>query len=302
MSSSRPQTFMTLAEDAGGPIVAADWIGKLFMLGRAAERWSRARAHSQLVVVLSVPVRDFAAVLVGCGWMSATRTPALPPVHAVLEGLAAGTPVRVVSQTKVFTERFGGIDGKGLALLGSKWQIDKLQAVAALPSIDEPRKRPLPQPGVISRMTGLVSDWATRIGAPPQDLALVGAVTRLNCDIAAYVGRGEGLEAIANILLPREPRAVTWSTRVWKAAHLDEELPPSGVRAVVLDGAPATRYLSAIETPVVVSVLDRSVADETVPENVMNYRNTRGEPVSLERSLRWTPPAGVEALAFEVPL
>jgi hypothetical protein len=71
---------------------------------------------------------------------------------------------------------------------------------------------------------------------------------------------------------------------------------------VVLDGASAARYLPAIEAPVVVSIVDRSIADESVSESVMNYRNARGEPVSLERDLRWKVPAGVEALGFEVPL
>lgn len=300
-SQDQPPAFMTLAEDAAGPIVAADWIGRFFMLGRFTERWSRSHADSQLVVVLSVPVRDFAAVLVGCGWMSSTPAPTLSPVREVLAGLSNGAPVRVVSQTKVFTERFGGIDTRGLAQLGSKWQIDKLRAVVSLASIDVPRKQFIPEPGVISRLTGLDKDWAARICSPPQDLALVGTLTRFSEDLAAQLGRGEGLESIANILWPADPRAVTWSTRTYPAAHLDEEFPPVGARAVVLDGAPATRYLPAIEAPVVVSVLDRSIADESVPEIVMNYRNTRGEPVSLERDLHWTPPAGVEALAFEVP-
>lgn len=86
------------------------------------------------------------------------------------------------------------------------------------------------------------------------------------------------------------------------SAHLDDVDLPVGLRAVVLDGATPTRYLAGIETPVVVAVLDRSVADTTVPELVMNYRNTRGEHLSLQRDLQWTPPTGVEALAFEVPL
>ena len=297
----RPPVFLSLAE-ADGPTLAADWIGRLFMLGRFAERWARSRAGSQLVIVLSVPVRDFAAVLLGCGWMSATEAPTLAPVGAVLAGLPGGTPVRVVSQTKIFTEHFGGIDARGLAHLGSKWQIDRLQAVAPLASIDTPRQRPMPEPGVISRLTGLDQDWARRLCSPPGDLAFVGTLTRLNEDFAAQLGRGNDLEPIANILLPVGPRAVTWSTMTYAASRLDEELPPAGVRAVVLDGAPATRYLSAIEAPVVVSVLDRSIADHSVAEIVMNYRNTRGTPVSLERDLNWTPPSGVEALAFEVPL
>ena len=80
----RPSAYMMLAEDPLGQVVAADWIGKFFMLGRLAARWSRAHADIQLVVVLSVPVRDFAAVLVGCGWMTATAEPSIPPVREVL--------------------------------------------------------------------------------------------------------------------------------------------------------------------------------------------------------------------------
>jgi hypothetical protein len=71
---------------------------------------------------------------------------------------------------------------------------------------------------------------------------------------------------------------------------------------VVLDGAAATKYLPAIEAPVVVSMIDRSIADDSVPESVISYRNMRGEPVSLEHGLHWKPPAGVEVLGFEVPL
>lgn len=299
-----PSTYMTLAEPDAGTVVAADWIGKLFLLGRFAQRWSRSHvADRQLVIVLSVPGRDFAAVLVGCGWMSATPAPTLPPVREVLAGLSIGAAVRVVTQTKVFTERFGGIDARGLAHLGSMWQVDKLQAVVPLASIDVPRKQHIPKPGAISHLTGLDRDWAARICSPPQDLALVGVQTCLSEDLKVLLGQsGGGLELITNILLPAAPRAVTWSTRTYSAAHLDEELPLPGVRAVLLDGAPATRYMSAIEAPVIVSVLDRSVVDESVPEIVMNYRNTRGESVSLERELHWIPPVGVEALAFEVPL
>lgn len=302
VAQHRIPVLLTLAEDAHGPALAGDWIGRLFMLGRFAEHWSRSHADRQLVIVLSVPVRDFAAVLVSCGWMSATSAPILAPVCEVLAGLPTGTPVRVVSQTKVFTERFGGIDARGRAQLGAKWQVDKLQAVVPLSTIDRPRAQLISEPGVISRLSGLDRDWAARVCSPPQDLALVGTLTRLREDFAAQLGRDGDSEPIENILLPAGSRAVTWSTRVYATAHLDEELPPADVRAVVLDGAPATRFLSAVESPVVVSVLDRSIVDESVAEMVMNYRNTRGVPLSLARDLQWTPPLGVEALAFEVPL
>jgi hypothetical protein len=209
----------------------------------------------------------------------------------------------VVTRSKVLAERFGGVNvAKDRARFGTDWQIDKLRAVIPLESLETPRSQPIPEPGVISRLTGIDKDWSARLCSPPQDLALVGTLKWLDEDLTAFLGKGDKREAVANILLPVAPRAATWSTRIYPASQLDVELPPAGVRAAVLDGAAATKYLSAIEAPVVVSVMDRSIADESVPESVISYRNMRGEPVSLEHDLRWKPPVGVEVLGFEVPL
>lgn len=302
-------TYLTLAEDAAQPALAEDWIGKFVMLGRMAALWSREHPESQLVVALSVPVRDFAAVLVGCGWMSASAAPFIPPVVDVLETLPRHAPVRVVTQSRggtpsrVFTERFHAIDiEKNRAGIGWGWQIDKLRAVVPLKGIDTARSQLAPEPGVFSKLTGMQKDWAARLCSPPQDLALVGTLKALSEDLTAYIGRGNEREPIANILLPEHPRAATWSTRIYPANQLDVGLQSADLRAALLDGASAVKYLPTIATPVVIAVLDRSVADVSVPEQVMNYRNTRGEPVSLEHDLRWKPPAGVEALGFEVPL
>jgi hypothetical protein len=298
-----PLTYMTLAEDPLGQVVAADWIGKLVMLGRLAARWSRAHADSQLVVVLSLPVRDFAAVLVACGWMTATAPPSIPPVSEVLAGLPLHAPVRVVTRSKVLAEHFGGVNAaKGRARFGTDWQIDKLRAVVLLDSLDTPRSQSIPKPGVISKLTGMDKDWSARLCRPPQDLALFGTRKWLEEDVTAFLGRGDERELIADILLPVGPRVATWSTRILPTSRLDEEPLLSGVRAVVLDGAAPTKYLAAMEAPVVISIIDRSIADESAPEWVINYRNVRGEPVSLERDLHWKPPVGVEVLGFEMPL
>src|SRR5262245_56293495 len=106
----RRRGVVTLAENATGPAWAAPWIGHLVVLGSRARRWSFSHPGRQLVIAVSVPARDFAAVLIGCGWMMAAPAPKLEPVRQAVTSLTPGTPVRVVTQTTIVTERFGGVD------------------------------------------------------------------------------------------------------------------------------------------------------------------------------------------------
>jgi hypothetical protein len=133
----RSTTYLTLAEAALGPCVAEEWIGKFVMLGRLVACWSRTHVDSQLVVVLTVPVRDFAAVLVACGWMTATAAPDIRPVREVLADLPLHAPVRVVTQSEVLMEHFGGLNvAEDRVRFGTEWQIDRLRAVLPLGSPD----------------------------------------------------------------------------------------------------------------------------------------------------------------------
>lgn len=47
----------------------APWIGPIVALGAMARRYVAQLNDRQLVIALSVPQRDFAAVLLGCGWI-----------------------------------------------------------------------------------------------------------------------------------------------------------------------------------------------------------------------------------------
>jgi hypothetical protein len=108
---------------------------------------------------------------------------------------------------------------------------------------------------------------------------------------------------IASLLMPKLGRVATWYTRVYASAKLADQLPiPEDVTAVILDGNGAIKYLGQIEAPVVICVLDRSVADQTSAELVTQLRNSHGEPLSLAGDIGWRPPTGVEALAFTVAL
>ncbi|MFF0284293.1 hypothetical protein ACFYSW_28770 [Rhodococcus aetherivorans] len=275
------------------------------MLGSRAARWPKSHPGQQLIITVSVPARGFAAALIGCGWMMASAAPELPPVQEVAASLPAGTPVRVVTNSKIIAEQFRGVDiARGrLILSGGSWQLDKVRAMTALPGLDEPRRQPLPEPGAISQWAGLAADWTARLCRPQADLALIGTLKWLREDIGGFLARGDELEPVANILLPEDPHAASWSTALYGAAHLENELPlRKDLQAVVLDGGAATKYLPAIETPVVLAVLDRSVSDESAAEMVVQYMNNRGESLSVEHDVRWASPRGIEALGFWVPL
>ena len=120
--------------------------------------------------------------------------------------------------------------------------------------------------------------WDARLALPAADLAIVGTMAWLREDLDAYIVReGDDLpsSSIGAILMPKMERVATWFTRLYASARLSDCLPlPQELSAVILDGNGAIRYLAEIEAPVVICVFDRSVADETAAELVIQLRNT----------------------------
>ncbi|WP_369046797.1 hypothetical protein [Sinomonas sp. P10A9] len=175
-----------------------------------------------------------------------------------------------------------------------------------MPELEVWGRTPRPEPGSVGQWAHLDEDWDARLAAPAADLAIVGTITWLQEDFDARLGRdGDGMSPtpIHDLLLPDTAKLGTCFTRTYTSAHLAEQIPlPQEVRAVILDGSAAVKYLQSIETPLVICVLDRSVADETASEILVQLRNSRGEPVSLLQDLVWPAPLGIEALAFTVPL
>ena len=181
----------------------------------------------------------------------------------------------------------------------------------------------------MSRLARIGDTWDARLLSARPDLGIVGTRTWINEDLDAFMSvegddcqpsaalledlakaaeKGRpyrvsiGHGSLRDVVLPESPTASSSLTRIFASSRFAEHLPlPSSLRGVVLDGSGAIKYLGEIETPVVVCILDRSVADETASELVVQMRNSRGEPVSM-KDLGWRPPMGVEALAFTVAL
>lgn len=302
--------LLELSESAEEPGRASQWIGPLLALGLRAARYSRKFHGRQLVIVLSVPRRDFAASLIGCGWVLASEAPAQQSPLEALRALEPGQPLRAVNSCQVITGKFSSLDERvqppRAQFAGSSWSVDGIRALAALTEYDQPERAPRPEPGSIGHMAGLDLSWDTRLAKPAADLAIVGTLAWLKADFGAHLARADDSlpsSRIGSLLMPKVERSATWYTRLYASANLADQLPiPKDVVAVILDGNGAIKYLVEIETPVVICVLDRSVANETAAELVIQLRNTRGEHLSLSQDIGWRPPAGVEALAFTVAL
>lgn len=316
----------------------APWIGPMLALGTRASRYAAAHTGRQLIVALSVPRRDFAATLIACGWVMARSAPApgVPSAVDAIRELEAGALIRVVTAREVILDRFNRLNEAAnpprVHLSGSQWQINRIRAVAVAADTDRelPVRMNRPHLGAMGRLAHLDDTWDVRLVSPSVDLGIVGTRRWLDDDLDAFLSReGDvhqppkalvedlakatekgkpykvsfGHGSLLDLVLPESPRASTAFTKMYASSRFDEKLPlPSSLRAVVLDGSGAIKYLGEIETPVVMCILDRSVADETAAEMIVQLRNNRGELVSIIGDLGWRPPAGVEALAFTVPL
>lgn len=309
-SPNSGRTRLVLSEDPDQPGRAARWIGPLLALGTRAARHHRSGGDRQLVITISVPRRDFAAALIGCGWVLASDAPALLDPLDALRAMEPGQPLRVVNNRAVITGVFSSLDETvcppRAQFAGSRWRVDGIRALAALLELDNPEREPRPEPGSVEHMAHLDLAWDARLALPAADLAIVGTLKWLEQDFDAYLAKESDVlppSSIRSLLKPKATKSATWYTRLFSSARLADHLPlPKDLNAVILDGNGAIRYLGEVEAPVVICVLDRSVADETSAELVTQLRNTRGEPLSPSDDLGWPPPGGVEALAFTVAL
>jgi len=310
-TNSSPQTQrLAIAEDREGPFQAAPWIGPLVALGSRVSRYVDEHPERQLVVVISLPRRDFGAVLVGCGWVMASKAPVLASPIELLRSAEPGVAIRAVNEQYVVSGTFGSLDELATPpranFAGSGWQVDKIKALALVDGPVPSSRSTRPEVGSVGRLARLDTHWEARLARPAADLAIVGTMTWLKEDLAAFVSREEDLAdptAIVDLLLPDASKLATWFTRMYAASGFADELPlPADVDGVILDGAGAIKYLGDVEAAAIICILDRSIADETAAETVVQIRNSRGEPISISEDLRWRAPAGVEALAYTVAL
>ncbi|NEW42775.1 hypothetical protein GV793_28225 [Nocardia cyriacigeorgica] len=290
-------------------MAAAPWIGAFVVLGARLRRYRSKLGDRQLVVAVSVPRRDYAAALIGAGWVLSGPPPNLDEPIEVFRSASSSTYLRGVTDNRIVTGAFSWLEenrSDPRVLVGGKLlRVERFKAVAALemetPSIDGY----LPSPGFLAEFTGASGTWLERLAAPPMDLALVGTAKWLCEDLESFVGNAAEPTAegtpLCTYVLPDGKRAPTWSTLVVPSARLgDGEMLPESCTTVILERYSAIKYLNDVTAPIVVCIVDRSIADESAAEKIIEARLRNSRPISVVRDLCWIPPQAVEALAFAI--
>lgn len=305
----RNQVLLGLADTADSDPVVTQWVGTLVALGARLARSLEDFGGRQLIVAISVPTRQFAATLVGVGWTLSRppRTEDVDPL-VVLREAQPHEHFRAVNASDVISGKFLGLDeshDKPRVRLAGTWSLEHLRALARVAAPDPAERMKRPELGSLGRMTGIDRDWDRRLVAPAADLAIIGTKSWIQDDLSAFIARGEDPdgEPLETLLLPLGNDSATWFTRIYSSAKLTEQLPlPDDVVLSILDGYGAIKYLNEVTSPIVVCVVDRSVADESAAELLLEARLANSRGISLLRDIGWSPPRGVESLGFTVAL
>lgn len=310
-SPKPPRKLLGLADQPGEPMVVEPWIGPFVALGSLLRRYLSRLDGRQLVLAVSVPRRDYVAALIGSGWMLSSSAPALDEPLAVFEASDRSTYLRAVTDKLIITGQFSRVEahssGTRVFTGGKLFPADRYRAVSVLDGDVKSTVSEVPAYGYLAELTKTETTWLDRLAAPPMDLALVGTSKWLREDLQAVIGDGASVgdsgTTLGTYVLPYDDNAATWSTPIISAARLGEgEVLPESCLAVVLDRYSAIKYLNDITAPIVVCIVDRSVADESAAETILEARQNNSRPVSCVDELRWSPPTAVEALAFTVAI
>lgn len=308
-ATGRPKVTLGIADSAGDPLTCDPFIGAFVSLGSLLRRYLPNLDGRQLVVAISVPRRDYAAALVGAGWMLSAPAPQLGEPTETLRAIKQGAHVRAVTRDKIVFGAFTCLDetrSPSRVLTGGKQlMLSSLEAVAEVPDIRESTSGAVPKSGYLAELTSTTATWRQRLAAPPTDLVMIGTTKWLLEDLSALIGSSSAEDdsaALSNYVLPDVPKAASWATALISSARLRETNPiPADCRAAILDRYGAIKYLDEITVPIVVCIIDRSVADDSAAELVVQARVANSQPIDLT-SLRWQCPLGFEALAFTVAL
>lgn len=314
---SRKNGFF-LSERPYESFAAGEWIYQLVALGSRLSKYINFVESEQVIVVISVPSREFVAALIAYGWvLEKPVRPRMLPLE-VIRLAQPGEIVRLVNKEEVVCGRFDRIDclkesgtGARVIVSGHKWAVERLSAAAIVANAPvgdgELRRKKL---HLLRNNLSAVDDndrWDRWLATMSEDIAIIGPKKRLNADLEVSLLRSEtddvSAGAIRRVVIPNEPDAAVWNTGIFSPSNLSEDSAIIGQKQlVILDGSEAISLLEDVSSPLVVCIFDRQKPHQWACDYLRAQKAYSCELIDLAEKVRWTPLPGIEATAFRVKL
>lgn len=293
---------MLVGENSAAAVSGA-WIGGLVALGARCRAYAATHSDTQLIVAITVPVRDFAAVLVASGWVLKGPAPELPAPGAFFRMAVPGETVRVVTAASVITDTFNGLaptGGEDYVQVGaSRWPLKAIRAASHASGAASRVSRP--EPGNLATFAGWAADWDERLASQHRELVLAGTKKWLEKDLDSHLATEQGSDGgfrIRDVLMPGG-ESESSPARLLSAAEFERMGPAPGTACTVLDGANASTHAPNAGPGTIICILERSGRDDAAALELASHAQFRGEPLVPSRDLGWSV-RGVEAMAFAV--
>ena len=307
-----------LSEGPNGPCVSGDWIYQLIALGSRASRYINFVESEQVIVVISVPSREFVAALIAYGWVLAKPVrPRMLPLE-VIRSAQPGTMMRLVNQGEVVCGRFDRLEcpresatAARVIVSGYKWAVDRLSAAAIVANVPvgDGELRRQKRHSLRNNLYAVddIDLWDCWLANMSEDIAIIGPKKRLMEDLEVSLLRSEeddvSAGAIRRVVIPNEPDVPVWNTGIFSPSNLSEDSALIGQKQlVILDGSEAISLLEDVSSPLVVCVFDRQKPHQWACDYLRAQKAYSCELIDLAEKVRWTPLPGIEATAFRVKL
>lgn len=262
-----------IMQQKGAPPVEVRWAESFLLLGRQMAR-HRPADNVQVVLVVTVPVRDYVAWLTGIGWRLSSFRTKNPDMRVDFRTLPKGTPVSVTTESRTRSGLFHGWEAttNRINIDGLYISLSSVRAASQFLNYEgPPRYRDLPSPGSLLAGTDLMNNWAAANSELASSVSIVGVRKQILAEAETHIGIDpNSMNRLCDILtIPETTNNTTWCSSVIPSTDGGRADLEASTSLVILDGSSAARWLRTITSQFVLCVVDRSQDHESFDEAIL---------------------------------
>lgn len=295
--------MISLRDQNTGELVAAEWISCLFDLGRKARIYAENHPSQCLVVVLSLPTRVYAAVLLAAGWVS--KMPDSKMLVDVLDinQLHPGETVRFICADHVVSDVFRRLeDGvpKRAYFENECRMVDKIEMLVGASSSSKYSKGKFRCANIFVTSEADRKALMRRALSEKFEVSILGVKKSLESQMSTEIfssesGRAQSLESL---LMTNLESGIGSLTNIGSSRKIEIEWERAkDSSCLILDQPSVFSYLSEAASPVVFVIDDRTGVENSELLDLKSYFSwfTRAD---LRTDLIWHAAPGVEAFGM----